>query len=151
MNKEQEWERKNKVYERRLAGQSYRAIAAAEGIAVGTAHRWVQEVLDDTVLPNVESIRKQEVDRLMKMLDRLEVEVESDPAKYVPIQLKVSERLTRMLGVDMPTQIQVEKTETTQLDLAVMDLLNRQKAQNQLRLESASHLRTDPPADEESD
>lgn len=142
MNKEQEWERKNKVYELRLAGKSYREIARLEGISAATAHRWVQEVCDSIVLPNVESIRKQEIDRLMKMLDRLEIEVESDPAKYVPIQLKVSERLTRMLGVDMPTQVQVERTETTQVDLAIQDLLSRQAAKNALTREAASHLRT---------
>lgn len=141
LNKEQEWTRKQAAYDLRLRGKSYRAIADELGISVGTSHRWVQEVLDSIVLPTVEAIRKQEIDRLMRYLDKLDQRIEDGDDKAISIALKVSERLSRMLGVDMPTQIQVEKTETTQLDLAIQDLISRQKAQNQARLDAASHLR----------
>lgn len=142
MNKEQEAERKNQAYDMRLRGKSYRQIAAAMDIGVGTAHRWVQETLDDIVLPNVEAVRKQEIDRLMRYLDALDERIGDSDDRAVGLALKVSERLCKMLGVDAPQQIQVEKTETTQVDLAIQDLLNRQKAQNALRLADAASLRT---------
>lgn len=143
MNKEQDWERKNRVYDMRLRGKSYRAIAASEGISVGTAHRWVQEVLDATVLPNVEAIRKTEIDRLMRYLDMLDERVSDGDDKAISLALKISERLCKMLGADMPTQVQVEKTEVTQVDLALQDLINRQKAQNALRKADAEQRRSD--------
>lgn len=151
MNKEQEWERKHAAYDLRLRGKSYRAIAAELGISVGTSHRWVQEVLDSVVLPTVEAVRKQEVDRLMRYLDKLDQRIEDGDDKAIGIALKVSERLSKMLGIDMPTQIQVEKTETTQVDLALRDLIERQKAQNALRKAEAALLRESEPVSGKSD
>lgn len=141
LNKEQDWERKQRAYDMRLRGKSYRAIGEELGIGHGTAHRWVQEILDAIVLPTVEAVRKQEIDRLMRYLDKLDERIEDGDDKAIGIALKVSERLAKMLGVDMPTQVEVTKNETTQLDLAIQDLISRQQAQNKLRLDAASHLR----------
>ncbi len=144
MNKEQEWERKNNVYELRLAGKSYRAIAASQGISVGTAHRWVQEVLDATVLPNVDAIRKTEVDRLMRVLDRLEERANDGDDKALMGIVKVSERLCKMLGADAPQRVEVEKSEVSQVDLAIRDLIASQAAKNELRRKEAESLRAQP-------
>jgi hypothetical protein len=99
----------------------------------------------------VEQVRKQEVDRLMRYLERLDERIDDGDDKAISIALKISERLCRMLGADMPTQVEVSKTETTQVDLALQDLINRQKAQNALRLQEAASLRertTDSASDE---
>lgn len=141
MNKEQDWERKQRAYDLRLRGRSYQQIATELGIGKGTAHRWVQEVLDSIMLPTVEAIRKQEVDRLMRYLDKLDERIELGDDKAIGIAIKVSERLTKMLGVDMPTQVQVERTETTQVDLAIRDLIASQQARNELRKQEALRLR----------
>lgn len=143
MNKEQDWERKQAAYDLRLRGKSYNVIAQELGIGKGTAHRWVQEILDAIVLPTREAVAKQEVDRLMRYLDKLDERVEEGDDKAIALAIKVSERLTKMLGVDQPTQVQVERTEVTQVDLAIRDLLSGVEARNKLRLEQASDLRTD--------
>ena len=129
-NKERELARKNEAYDLRIRGFSYRQIAAELGISVGTAHRWVAEVVALVVLPNVEEVRKQEVDRLMRYLERLDARIEEGDDKAISIAIKVSERLTKMLGVDMPTVSVVENHEVSQLDLDIRALIDAQNAQN---------------------
>lgn len=147
INKEQFQDQKNQAYDLRLKGLSYRQIAARMGVSVGTAHRWVNEYLEAVTLPMVEQVRKQEVDRLMRYLERLDERIDDGDDKAISIALKISERLCKMLGADMPTQVEVNKTETTQVDLALRDLIERQKAQNALRLQEASNLREDMRVD----
>lgn len=130
VNKERELARKNEAYDLRIRGFSYRQIAAELGISVGTAHRWVAEVVAVVVLPNVDEIRKQEVDRLMRYLERLDARIEEGDDKAISIAIKVSERLTKMLGVDMPTVSVVENREVSELDLDIRRLIDQQNAQN---------------------
>ena len=141
INKEQFQDQKNQAYDLRLKGLSYRQIASRLGVSVGTAHRWVNEYLESVTLPMVEQVRKQEVDRLMRYLERLDERIDDGDDKAISIALKISERLCKMLGADMPTQVEVTKTETTQVDLALRDLIERQKAQNALRVQEASTRR----------
>lgn len=140
-NKEQEQHKRNQAYDLRLRGKTYRYIAAELGVSVGTAHRWVSEYMSEVTLPLVDEVRKQEVDRMMRYLDVLDTRIELGDDKAVSLAIKVSERLCKMLGADMPQQLQVEHTETTQVDLAIQDLINRQKAQNALALDEASRRR----------
>ncbi|MFN2637849.1 MAG: hypothetical protein ABR585_12560 [Gemmatimonadaceae bacterium] len=141
MNKEQEWERKQKAYDMRLRGKTYRAISDELSIGVGTAHRWVDEVLQATVLPSIEAVRKQEIDRLMRYLDKLDARIEEEDDKAIALALKVSERLSKMLGIDAPQQLHVEKTEVTQVDLAIRDILSSVEARNAMRKQEARELR----------
>jgi hypothetical protein len=129
-NKEQDMERKNAAYDLRLRGKSYREIGRELGIGHGTAQRWVQEVCDLVVLPNVEAVRKQEVDRLMRYLDRLDARVEEGDDRAISLAIKISERLTKMLGVDMPTVTVVENHEVSELDLDIRRLIEAQNAAN---------------------
>lgn len=137
-NREQFLSRKNEAYELRLRGKSYRAIAEELNVSVGTAHRWVQEICDAVVLPNVESVRKQEVDRLMRYLDKLDERIEEGDDKAIGLAIKVSERLTKMLGVDMPTVSVVENREVSELDLDIRRLIDAQAALNTERKEIAA-------------
>jgi len=138
VNKERELARKNEAYDLRIRGFSYRQIAAELGISVGTAHRWVAEVVALVVLPNVEEIRKQEVDRLMRYLERLDSRIEEGDDKAISIAIKVSERLTKMLGVDMPTVNVVENHTVTEMDLDIRRLIDAQNAANAERKEIAA-------------
>lgn len=140
-NKEQHQEKINQAYELRLRGKTYRQIGKELGVSHVTAHRWVTEHLESVTLPLVDEVRKQEVDRMMRYLDVLDTRIELGDDKAVGLAIKVSERLCKMLGADMPQQLQVEHTETTQVDLAIQDLINRQKAQNALALDEASRRR----------
>lgn len=142
-NREQFLSRKNEAYELRLRGKSYRAIAEALGISVGTAHRWVQEICDAVVLPNVESVRKQEIDRLMRYLDALDERIEDGDDKAIGLAIKVSERLTKMLGVDMPTVSVVETKEVSQLDLDIRALIDAQNAKNTIAHDAAARKELD--------
>lgn len=130
VNKERELARKNEAYDLRIRGFSYRQIAAELGISVGTAHRWVAEVVAVVVLPNVDEIRKQEVDRLMRYLERLDARIEEGDDKAISIAIKVSERLTKMLGVDMPTVTVNEQHVVTEMDLDIRRLIDAQNASN---------------------
>lgn len=142
-NREQDQDKKNRAYDLRLKGLSYRQIASSMDVSVGTAHRWVQEHLENVTLPLVEEIRKQEVDRLMRYLERLDERIDDGDDKAISIALKISERLCKMLGADMPTQVQVERTEVTQVDLAIRDLIASQNAKNMTRRQEAENLRAD--------
>lgn len=143
-NNAQHQEKVNKAYDLRLRGWSYRTIGKELGVSHVTAMRWVTDYLAEVTLPLVDEVRKTEVDRMQRYLKVLDERVEDGDDKAVSLAIKVSERLCKMLGADMPTQISVERTETTQMDLAIMDLIARQKAQNELvKGEAASRRSTD--------
>lgn len=141
-NKEQEQDKINRAYDMRLRGKTYRQIGAALGVSHVTAYRWVTEYLSSVTLPLVDEIRKQEVDRMLRYLEVLDARIDDGDDKAVALAIKVSERLCKMLGADMPTQVEVNKTETTSVDLAIMDLINRQKAANELSRAEAASRRT---------
>lgn len=141
-NKEQEQDKINRAYDMRLRGKTYRQIGAALGVSHVTAYRWVTEYLSSVTLPLVDEIRKQEVDRMLRYLEVLDARIDDGDDKAVALAIKVSERLCKMLGADMPTQVEVNKTETTSVDLAIMDLIQRQKAANELSRAEAASRRT---------
>ncbi len=140
-NPQQDQDKRNRAYDLRLRGWSYRQIGAEMGVSHVTAMRWINEYMAEVTLPLIDEVRKQEVDRMQRYLKALEERVNDGDDKAISLSIKISERLCKMLGADMPQQIQVEKSEVTQVDLAIQDLLSRQKASNALRLEQASHLR----------
>lgn len=140
-NKEQEQDRRNKAYDLRLRGKSYRQIGTQLGVSHVTAMRWVNDYMSEVTLPLVDEIRKQEVDRMMRYLDKLDDRVNDGDEKAISLAIKVSERLCKMLGADMPTQVEVHKTETSQQDLAIMDLIASQKARSELRKAEATSRR----------
>lgn len=125
-------ERRLKAYDLRLRGKTYRQIGAELGISQTQAMKDVKKRIDEIELPGVEEIRKQEVDRLLRYLEVLEHRIDMGDDKAVSIAIKVSERLCKMLGVDMPAQTEVQVTQTTQVDLAIQELIAAQKAQNML-------------------
>lgn len=141
-NKEQLQDRRNKAYDMRLRGMTYRQIGAAMGVSHVSAQKWVKDYLEAVTLPLVDEVRKQEVDRMHRYLEVLDARIDDGDDKAVSLAIKVSERLCKMLGADMPTQVQVEKTETSSVDLAIMDLIQRQKAANELSRAEAASRRT---------
>lgn len=147
-NETQRQEKLNQAYTRRLKGWTYRQIGDDLGVSHVTARKWVTEHLSTETLPLIEEVRKQEYDRMMKILDKLEDRAQDGDDKALGLMLKVSERLCKMLGVDAPQQIQVEKHEVTEVDVAIRELISRQKAQNELRLAEAASLRSDDVSDE---
>lgn len=131
-NNAQLTERRMKAYDLRLRGMTYRQIGANLGVSYTQAMNDVKARIDEIELPGVMEVRKQEIDRLMRYLAALDTRIDDGDDKALVIALKVSERLSKMLGVDAPQQISVEKTEVTQVDLEIQELIRNMNARNQM-------------------
>lgn len=129
-NDEQTQALRIRAYELRLAGNSWRQIGSALGIGHETARRWVKDHLDATELPMVDEIRKTEVDRLLRYLERLDIRIDEGDDKAISLAIKISERLCKMLGADMPTVTVNETVAVSQLDLDIRGLIEQQNARN---------------------
>lgn len=138
INREQDANRKNEAWELRIKGRTFRQIGSELGIGHATAERWVKEVMNTKSLPLAEEVRKQELDRMTRYLNVLDTRIDEGDERAVALAIKVSERLCRMLGADMPTVSVVENVETTQVDLAIQELITAQRAMNQLAKDQAA-------------
>lgn len=138
INREQDANRKNEAWELRIKGRTFRQIGSELGIGHATAERWVKEVMNTKSLPLAEEVRKQELDRMTRYLNVLDTRIDEGDERAVALAIKVSERLCRMLGADMPTVSVVENVETTQVDLAIQELIVAQRAMNQLAKDQAA-------------
>lgn len=143
VNREADQDRKNAAYQLRLQGKTYRAIGRELGIGHGTAERWCKEYMENVTLPLVDEIRKQEVDRLLRYLERLDERIEDGDEKAIGLAIKISERLCKMLGADMPTVSVTEHKEVSQMDLDIRALIDAQNARNQLNHDAAARKELD--------
>ena len=119
-------------YELRLTGMSIRAIAKKTGLSVGTVYKRIQSEIAERVLPLAEEVRKMELDRLDRWLEKLDAQILADKsvARNVEVAVKVAERRAKLLGIDAPEKQDVIVTETTQFDAHFMELVERVEAQN---------------------
>ena len=129
-NDTQRQERINRAYELRLKGRTYREIGEALGVSHVSARKWVTEHLESVTLPLVDEVRKQEVDRLTRYLDRLDERVEEGDDKAIGLAIKISESLRKLLGVDVPVVSITEHVEVTSMDLDIRALIDQQNAAN---------------------
>jgi transposase len=130
-NDTQRQEKINRAYELRLSGKTYRDIGARLNVSHVTARKWVTEHLESVTLPLVDEIRKQEVDRLLRYLERLDERVEEGDDKAISLAIKISERLCKMLGADMPTVTVNESVVVSEMDLDIRRLIDAQSALNE--------------------
>lgn len=137
-NQEANQDRKNQAYELRLSGQTYREIGRRMGIGHGTAERWCKEYMESVALPLIDEVRKQEVDRLLRCLDRLELRAMEGDDKAISLIIKTSESLRKMLGADMPTVTVNEHVEVSQLDLDIRHLIEAQNSTNAMAKDLAA-------------
>lgn len=140
-NDTQRADRINRAYELRLRGSTYRDIGERLGVSHVTARKWVTEHLAAETLPLVDEVRKQEVDRLTRYLDKLDERVDEGDDKAIGLAIKISESLRKLLGVDVPVVTTVEHVEVSALDLDIRELINAQNAQNDSRLRAAAEKR----------
>jgi hypothetical protein len=131
-NREQHQADINKAYELRLRGKTYRQIGELCGVSHVTARNWCTEHLEDVTLPLVDEVRKTEVDRMLRYLERLDTRIDDGDDKAIGYAIKISERLAKLLGADAPQQISVERKEVSQLDLDIQELIRSQEARNKL-------------------
>ena len=137
-NDTQRQDKINRAYELRLRGSTYREIGQALGVSHVTARKWVTEHLESVTLPLVDEVRKQEVDRLTRYLDRLDERVEDGDDKAIGLAIKISESLRKLLGVDVPVVAITEHHTVSAMDLDIRALIDSQNAQNALAKERAA-------------
>lgn len=137
-NREADQDRKNRAYELRLQGHTYRSIGKLLGIGHGTAERWCKEHMESVSLPLIDEVRKTEVDRLLRYLRVLDDRIEEGDDKAVGLAIKVSESLRKLLGVDVPVTQTVEHVEVTALDMDIRRLIDQQNDLNARELQRAA-------------
>lgn len=129
----------NRAYELRLKGRTYREIGEALGVSHVTAMKWVTEHLSAVTLPLVDEVRKQEVDRLTRYLDKLDERVDEGDDKAIGLAIKISESLRKLLGVDVPVVSTIEHVEVSAMDMDIRSLIDAQKNTNAERLRDAAN------------
>lgn len=116
----------------RLEGKSFRAIAEITGIALATVHARVEAAVALEVNPKAEQLRAIECERLDLYLARLNVRIGKGDTHAIQTALRISERRSKLLGLDMPQRIEasVESHELTQQDIELQALIREAKAKN---------------------
>lgn len=138
-NRETDQDRKNTAYRHRIDGKTYREIGSLMGIGHGTAERWCKDYMETVSLPLIDEVRKQEVDRLTRYLDALDVRIDEGDDKAISLAIKISESLRKLLGVDVPVVSTIEHVEVTALDMDIRGLIDAQKNLNADRLRDAAN------------
>ena len=113
------------VLELRRKGYTVRQIAAQLGISKSTVQNRLDAAIAELVEPAAREVRLLELERLDAWQARLEGKLDDgeDPAKVVPIALKVQERRAKLLGLDAPERAEVTQTVLPAADPAVAALL----------------------------
>ncbi len=96
-------------YDRRLKGQSIRAIADAVGLPKTTVQERLDLYITDLVMPLADEVRLLELERLDSWAAKLEDQLGNGeaPERIVPVLLRVQERRARLLGLDAPERAEV--------------------------------------------
>lgn len=154
-NREQRYDLARQMHEERVDGIPFRDIARKFGVAVGTVHKLVKEYQPAAAQGAAEMWREHEIEKLdeletrvWKMLDKRYYKV--DHGKLIRIEhpetgedvpmlddgpilaavdrlLKLSERRSKLLGLDKPQQAEItHKTES--VDSELMDILKKAQA-----------------------
>ncbi|WP_367324812.1 hypothetical protein [Streptomyces sp. HUAS ZL42] len=116
----------------RLEGKSFRAIADITGIALSTVYARVEDAIALEVNPKAEQLRAIECQRLDTYLEKLKPRIDKGDDKAIGVAIRISERRSKLLGLDMPQRIEatVETHELTQQDIELQQLISEAKAKN---------------------
>jgi len=116
-------EKRQKCLEFRKAGASYRSIAEQQGISLGLAHKYVSDALSEInqlTAQDAEELRELELERLDTAQLAIASQVRKGHLAAIDRWLKISERRSKLLGLDAPVQQQIklgtEKQLTQTLD-----------------------------------
>ncbi len=140
--------RQIRAYELKLQGWSYRRIAAAmtaEGMEVShqTVANLIKAAIDERVDPLVEEYRALELEKLEEAERPLWQQILSDDprdrgrlARNVEVLIRVSERRSRLLGLDAPQQAELNATVQHKPDdvLALIETARQRVADDEARL-----------------
>lgn len=126
------------AWDLRIRGRSYREIGTALGIGHETARRYVEDTWAEKSIPLANQVRAQEYDRLVRLLDKLDAKIECCDLSAIALAVKISERLCRMTGADLPVTLSQGVADAAQTELEIMGLIRSVQARNQVTLERIS-------------
>jgi hypothetical protein len=89
-------------------------------------------------LPVASQVRLQEFERLTRYLDKLDSKIECGDLAAIALGIKISERLCKMTGSDIPVTSNTVVDQTTQTELEIMSLVRAVQARNKTVLERIS-------------
>lgn len=117
-------EKKQKCLELRKCGGSFRSIAEQQGISLGLAHKYIADALseiNELTKQDAEELRELELQRLDTAQLAIAKLVRQGHLGAVDRWLRISERRSKLLGLDAPIQqqvkLQTEKQLTQTLDV----------------------------------
>lgn len=109
--------------ELRLAGKSYRQIAAAQGTSVGTAHNRVKAAMKATLQEPCDEVRQMELERVDRLFAKMyEIAVEKGSARHAEIALRVMERRAKLIGLDAPERKEINVVTEDATEAAIREL-----------------------------
>jgi hypothetical protein len=122
-----------RCYELRLTGMSLDRIAKETRLSKGTVHNRIQAEIAARVLPLADEVRKMELDRLDRWLEKLDAQIQDDEAagrvaRNIEVAVKVAERRAKLLGIDAPEKVEATVHEVTQEDIALAELVREAQA-----------------------
>lgn len=110
-------ERKKKAFALRKGGASYPEIAEALGVSVSTAHGYVAstlEALQKEAREDADVIREMELMRLDSMWMALMPQMQKGHLQAIDKGLKIMERRSKFLGLDMPVKTALTNPDGTE-------------------------------------
>jgi hypothetical protein len=117
-------EKRQKCLELRKCGGSFRFIAEQQGISLGLAHKYIADALSEInglMAQDAEQLRELELQRLDTATLAIAKLVRQGHLGAVDRWLRISERRSKLLGLDAPIQqqvkLQTEKQLTETLDV----------------------------------
>lgn len=113
-----------------MRGKTLRTLEAELGIPYATLHRYKERALMAITSPTIEAARNEELERLDRIIEVQWDRVEAGDPKATEIYLKVSERRSKLLGLDKPTQVEAMVMEVTPQEAELQRLIQQTEAEN---------------------
>lgn len=121
------------ILQKHMRGKSLRTIEAEIGIPHSTCARYKDRALQSIQLPTVEAARKEELDRLDRIIEILWPAVEGGDEKATANYFKASERRSKLLGLDRPMEINQTVVEISAQEMELKALIAQSERDEKLR------------------
>jgi hypothetical protein len=112
---------------------SLEKIAKEVRLGKATVHARIQAEIAARVLPLVDEVRKMELDRLDRWLEKLDAQIQDDEAaggcaRNIEVAVKVAERRAKLLGINAPEKVEATVHEVSATDVALAELVQEAQA-----------------------
>jgi DNA-binding Lrp family transcriptional regulator len=146
--------RRQKCLDLRLQGMQLREIAQKVGVSAMVVGQDIKKLINDQLSPDdVQAARALEEARLDKLLGialGVAENLKADPElrlKAIDRVVRISNQRATLLGLNMPTRVDMTVTERTQQDIELQELINEAQARNtNVASQLKAEINTDDPA-----